>query len=89
MVKAQKISEHAKLKGSTNVICRFNEEAERHCKSASVSAEPLPCRAELSLRAGLGCRAVRKQTGHRRWTPRSALSGSAAAHQVPGSRSML
>jgi len=35
MVKAQQISEHAKLKGSTNVICRFNEEAERHCKSAS------------------------------------------------------
>jgi len=35
MVKAQQISEHAKLKGSTNVICRFNEEAERHCKTAS------------------------------------------------------
>jgi len=35
LVKAQQISEHAKLKGSTNVICRFNEEAERHCKSAS------------------------------------------------------
>jgi hypothetical protein len=37
MVKEHKISEHAKLKGNTQVICRFNEEAERHCKSASVS----------------------------------------------------
>lgn len=42
LVKAQQISEHAKLKGSTNVICRFNEEAERHCHSASVSGTHTP-----------------------------------------------
>jgi len=31
-VKEQRISEHAKLKGNTNVVCTFTEEAERHCK---------------------------------------------------------
>lgn len=34
LVKEQKISEHASLKGNTNVVCTFTEEAERHCKHA-------------------------------------------------------
>jgi hypothetical protein len=35
-VKEQRISEHAKLKGNTNVVCTFTEEAERHCKGGQV-----------------------------------------------------
>jgi len=34
LVKEQKVTEHAKLKGNTNVVCTFTEEAERHCKHA-------------------------------------------------------
>jgi len=34
LVKEQKVTEHAKLKGNTNVVCTFLEEAERHCKHA-------------------------------------------------------
>jgi hypothetical protein len=34
LVKEQQISEHASLKGNTNVVCTFTEEAERHCKHA-------------------------------------------------------
>jgi hypothetical protein len=37
-VKEQRISEHAKLKGNTNVVCTFTEEAERHCKGGQVRA---------------------------------------------------
>jgi len=32
LVKEQKISEHASLKGNTNAVCTFTDEAARHCK---------------------------------------------------------